>query len=207
MALEDMGLVKKGVGKKGQKALDDPSNWNVEGGKQSFLGNAQLQEDTMLRYTQQNFKSLARLGVITKDTDPKEVAGYLAAAHLLGPGGARDLKQGKSGTDAYGTSSAAYYKVGAETQTAGGGAGTLTASATAAAPAMSSPAPSSGGAIASGTTQVAEAKEATQTAAPSVTNVTNNNTSGGGSQGGSSQMATASVYDDLFATLVQRALA
>lgn len=207
MALEDMGLVKKGVGKKGQKALDDPSNWNVEGGKQAFLGNAQLQEDTMLRYTQQNFKALARLGVITKDTDPKEVAGYLAAAHLLGPGGARDLKQGKSGTDAYGTSSAAYYKVGAETQTAGGGAGTLTASASPAAPAMSSPAPASGGAIASGTTQVAEAKEATQTAAPSITNVTNNNVSGGGSQGGGSQMATASVYDDLFATLVQRALA
>jgi len=46
-------------------------------------------------------------------------------------------------------------------------------------------------------------------AAPVVNNITNNNvnnsTSGGGS--GSSAPSTASVYDDLFAKLVERALA
>jgi hypothetical protein len=153
MALEDMGLVKKGVGKKGQKALDDPENWTIPGGKSAFLQNAQLQEDTMKRYTMQNFLSLNRLGVIKKDTSPQQIAGYLAASHLLGPGGALALAQGKSGSDAYGTTSASYFKVGAATQSPGTASASLTP-----APAPSSP--STGVQVASASTSISDGKMA-----------------------------------------------
>lgn len=153
MALEDMGLVKKGVGKKGQKALDNPDNWTISGGKSAFLQNAQLQEDTMKRYTMQNFLSLNRLGVIKKDTSPQQIAGYLAASHLLGPGGALALSQGKSGSDAYGTSSASYFKVGAATQVPG--SSTTVASST---PTPTSSSPSTGVQVASASTSVSDGR-------------------------------------------------
>ncbi|MGA0828849.1 MAG: hypothetical protein ACO3PP_02545, partial [Flavobacteriaceae bacterium] len=35
-ALEDMGLIKKGASKGGNKVLNDPSNWNIPGGKEAF---------------------------------------------------------------------------------------------------------------------------------------------------------------------------
>jgi len=114
-ALQDMGLVRSGTTMRG---LDDPSNWTIEGGKQAFLNNPQLQEDTMVRYTNQNFRALNRLGVINNQSSNEQIAGYLAAAHLLGPGGARNLAQGRDGADAFGTSGSSYYRLGAATQTA-----------------------------------------------------------------------------------------
>lgn len=117
MALIDMGLVRRGV--TSNRQLDNPSNWTIEGGKQAFLNNPQLQEDTMVRYTNQNFRALNRLGVINAESSNEQIAGFLAAAHLLGPGGARNLAQGRDGADAYGTSGASYYRLGAATQTAG----------------------------------------------------------------------------------------
>lgn len=114
-ALQDMGLVRSGTTMRG---LDDPSNWTIEGGKQAFLNNPQLQEDTMVRYTNQNFRALNRLGVINNQSSNEQIAGFLAAAHLLGPGGARNLAQGRDGADAFGTSGSSYYRLGAATQTA-----------------------------------------------------------------------------------------
>lgn len=114
-ALQDMGLVRSGTTMRG---LDDPSNWTIEGGKQAFLTNPQLQEDTMVRYTNQNFRALIRLGVINNQSSNEQIAGYLAAAHLLGPGGARNLAQGRDGADAFGTSGSSYYRLGAATQNA-----------------------------------------------------------------------------------------
>lgn len=146
MALQDMGLVKKGTSLKG---LDDPANWNIEGGKQAFLNNAQLQEDTMAKYTKQNFATLNRIGVINDKSSQQEIAGYLAASHLLGPGGAKQLAQGQVGSDAYGTTSASYFKVGSATQ---GITGTTTVAS--AAPAS----PSSGMMVASASTSVADGR-------------------------------------------------
>lgn len=194
MALEDMGLVKKGVGRMGQKALDDPSNWNIEGGKQAFLNNAKLQEETMARYTQQNFKTLNRIGVINKDSSPQEVAGYLAAAHLLGPGGAKALAQGQSGTDAYGTSSATYYKVGMASQ---GGAGTQVAAATST--------PSKGATVASASAAVADGQRAMVAGGGSSTTVIDNSNRTTVASAGSSGRP-ASTYDrDIFDAIIGQA--
>jgi muramidase (phage lysozyme) len=70
-------------------------------------------------------------------------------------------------------------------------------------------APSSATTLAAATTAVSQEKMTLASAAPVVNNITNNNvnnsTNGGGS--GSSAPSTASVYDDLFAKLVERALA
>jgi hypothetical protein len=146
-----MGLVKKGTSLKG---LDDPANWNIEGGKKAFLNNPQLQEDTMVKYTKQNFATLNRIGVINNKSSQQEIAGYLAASHLLGPGGAQELAQGKVGSDAYGTSSATYFKVGSATQGIGSGGTSAVASAPAAAP-------TSGATIASASMAAADARQAT----------------------------------------------
>jgi len=192
MALQDMGLVKKGTSLKG---LDDPSNWNLEGGKQSFLNNPQLQEDTMVRYTKQNFRALNRLGVVNKDSSPQEIAGYLAASHLLGPGGARDLSKGKVGADAYGTSSASYFKVGSATQ--GGGTGTSVA--------LAASTPTSGPSVSSASASVSDGQRQVMTPSGGGTTVIDNSsktTVASSDRGGK----TASTYDeDLIRTLIATA--
>lgn len=115
-ALEDMGLIKKGASRGGNKVLNDPSNWTIAGGKEAFLNNAELQEQTMANYTKQNFRSLKRLGVINEETTPEKIAGYLASAHLVGPGGAAALSRGEIRKDAYGTSAQSYFKLGSASQ-------------------------------------------------------------------------------------------
>jgi len=146
MALQDMGLVKKGTSLKG---LDDPANWNIEGGKQSFLNNPQLQEDTMVKYTKQNLATLNRIGVVNDKSSPQEIAGYLAASHLLGPGGARQLARGEVKADAYGTTSASYFKVGSTTQGLGGSAVMASAAPSA---------PTSGAMVASVSSSISDGK-------------------------------------------------
>ena len=118
-ALEDLGLVKPGTGKKGNKALNDPANWNTPGGLQGFLADSNAQENAFKQYTNTHYQQLLKAGVITPQSTPEEVAGYLATAHLKGIGGAIDLKNGKSSTDAYGTSTSSYFALGAGSQ--GGG--------------------------------------------------------------------------------------
>lgn len=189
MALQDMGLVKKGTSLKG---LDNPSNWNIEGGKQAFLNNAQLQEDTMLRYTKQNFKTLNRIGVINKDSSPQEIAGYLAASHLLGPGGAKQLSQGKSGTDAYGTSSASYFKIGSATQRGTSSGGVALAAS-----------PSSGSQVSTASSSVSDGQREMMTSAPSGTTVIDKSTKTTVASSASSGKTSTSTYDDdLIRTLV-----
>lgn len=113
LALQDMGLVKKGTSLKG---LDNPKNWNIDGGKQAFLKDENLQEETFAKYTKMNYSRLVNLGVITADSPPGEIAGYLAASHLVGPGGAKDLKVGVVKADAFGTKSSKYFLEGSMTQ-------------------------------------------------------------------------------------------
>ncbi len=63
--------------------------------------------------------------------------------------------------------------------------------------------PTTGRDISTGTTQVAEAKMTSRDVAPNVTNITNNNVK---SSPGSGATSNASVYDDLFAQLVAKAI-
>jgi len=90
-ALEDLGFLKKGSSKEGNKAVFNPENWTGKGNINSleaFLKNEKVQDDAFNAYAQQNFKTLGRIGTIGASSTPEEVAGYLAASHLLGAGGA-----------------------------------------------------------------------------------------------------------------------
>ena len=115
-ALEDLGLVKSGTSKQGNRKLNDPNVWNLTGGLSTFLKSPEAQESAMKKFTELNKTRLESMGVLAKSSSPSEVAGYLAAAHLLGPGGARDLKNGKNGADAYGTSGSTYMALGKQSQ-------------------------------------------------------------------------------------------
>lgn len=194
MALQDMGLVKKGTSLKG---LDDPANWNIEGGKQAFLNNPQLQEDTMVKYTKQNFGTLNRIGVINDKSSPQEIAGYLAASHLLGPGGAKQLARGEVKADAYGTSSASYFKVGSATQGLGG-ASTMASAAPSA--------PTSGAMVASVSSSISDGKM--EMMKPAGGNVVVDNSQRNTVTSAGSPAKPASTYDkDIVDALVSSAYA
>lgn len=180
MALEDMGLVKKGVGRKGQKALEDPSNWTIEGGKEAFLNNPSLQEQTMVRYTKQNFRSLKNLGVINDSSSADKIAGYLSSAHLVGPGGAAAMFRGEDRSDAYGTKASSYFQLGSASQ-------------------LSTPPSTQGSQIATVSSEIADMKSVQ--AQPNVVvnaPTMNNNVRNGGQQ----QMPPADVYNRDFLDLV-----
>ena len=114
MALEDVGLVKKGVGKKGNKALNDPENWTEGLSKEAFLSSEDLQEYAMLIKTQQNYEQLKKLGKITDKSTAKEIGAFLGGSHLAGVTG---FTKGGAFKDAFGTPVAEYTVLGAESQT------------------------------------------------------------------------------------------
>ena len=114
LALIDAGLVKSSVTSNNQ--LDIPDNWISKtcSSKQDFLKNETLQEDTMYNYTLRNYNAMISNGTINKENkdNPSEVAGWLATAHLLGPGGAKKVAQGEPGSDGFGTSGTDYFQKG-----------------------------------------------------------------------------------------------
>ena len=113
-ALTDIGLVKKGTK---NKDLKEAKNWNIDGGLDTFLNTPKIQEDAMKKYTEMNMKTLKRIGVISDKSSAKDIAGALASAHLLGPGGAKNLiVKGKEGQDAYGTKASEYLRLGQASQ-------------------------------------------------------------------------------------------
>lgn len=111
-ALEDLGLLKPGASRKGNAAVDDPNNWTIPGGKDAYLQNAELQDEMMEKFMNLNKQRLAEAGIIDENTPQDQVNGYLAAAHLGGVGGVKDLLRGKKKKDAYGTSTQEYYNLG-----------------------------------------------------------------------------------------------
>lgn len=119
-ALEDAGMVKSGTYKKAIKdgmknpnrLLDDPSVWNIKGGKDAFLGNPDVQNQAVKKYTDRNESALKGLGVLGEKTSPKDRLGYLMAAHLVGVGGAKDLKKGVVRSDANNTTALEYFELG-----------------------------------------------------------------------------------------------
>jgi hypothetical protein len=185
-ALEDMGLIKKGASKGGNKVLNDSSNWTIEGGKEAFLNNAALQEQTMANYTKQNFRSLKRLGVVNEETPPEKIAGYLASAHLVGPGGAAALSRGEVRKDAYGTSAQSYFKLGSASQ------GEI------------QPAPSTSGAQVAAATSAVSDSQSMQMQQPVVINSPTTNVSQGQGGGQISGIMADTLDKELASLLVDR---
>jgi len=112
-ALETIGYLKEGASKRGNSAMKNPENWTGKNGiksLQDWLGAPMVQDMAFNELAAFNEKELRRLGVIDENTPPEQVAGYLAAAHLLGPGGVAE--QGLGGKDAFGTSGQEYYDLG-----------------------------------------------------------------------------------------------
>lgn len=110
-ALQDLGYTRTTK----NNLLTDPNAWTGKGGvtsKEAFLASSEAQEAAMAALTKKNYNTLLKMGVLTPDSTKEEVGGYLAVAHLLGPGGARDLKNGKNGADANGTKGSSYYQTG-----------------------------------------------------------------------------------------------
>jgi hypothetical protein len=110
--LTDLGYVKKGTK---NRDLDNPDSWTGKNGvtsKDSFLSNSSEQEVAMDSELVLNEKRLRRMGVIDETSTSQEISGYMATSHLLGTGGARDMKRGVVKSDANGVTGNTYYKLG-----------------------------------------------------------------------------------------------
>jgi hypothetical protein len=122
-ALADTGYVQKGTKNRG---LSDDSVWtgkNGIGSLKEFLANKDgIQDRQFIEYTNRNRRALERLGVLKEGMTPAQQAGWLAAAHLKGPGGAAALARGNDNVDANGTAASSYFRmmarVGRETRKA-----------------------------------------------------------------------------------------
>lgn len=84
-ALIDAGFVKPGTTNKG---LKNPKNW-LTGNMNKFLNTPALQEKAFEVYSKRNFDALMSKGMISENSSEAEIAGLLAAAHLVGPTGAQ----------------------------------------------------------------------------------------------------------------------
>lgn len=117
MALQDLGYVRAGTGQS-RKIMARAGSWtgkNGVGSQSAFLTSESIQDAVMLAYTALNYKRLLRLGALDKEAKKHRVAGVLAAAHLVGPGGARDLVRGKGNRrDGNGVAASQYFAMLAE---------------------------------------------------------------------------------------------
>ncbi len=91
LALADCGYVRKGTP---QGQLANQAFWTGNDGihkRTDWLRNPQVQNKAMLAYTRAHYSQLKRLRVVDSTSAKSDLAGYLAAAHLVGVGGAEDL--------------------------------------------------------------------------------------------------------------------
>ena len=111
-ALETLGYLKKGASKQGNKAVDNPANWTGKDGLFSlndFFNRPDIQDKIFDKNVKFNQRILEKKGTIDDQTNPEDLAGYLAASHLLGAGGAsKDL----TAKDANAVSGLQYYNIG-----------------------------------------------------------------------------------------------
>ncbi len=95
--------------------LDNPATWvgvlDISS-KDAYLNSPKGQELSMDRLLETNYHYLLHFGVVSHDSPGPVVAGYLAVAHLLGPGGCIALKRGEVKSDANGTTATSYYHMG-----------------------------------------------------------------------------------------------
>lgn len=94
----------------GHKAfLNDPSNWTVEGGLQTFLGSKEMQDKAFFDLAKSNIAQGFSSGTLTPNSSPENIAAFAKAAHLVGAGGANDyFRGGGNRADANGTTAAKY---------------------------------------------------------------------------------------------------
>jgi hypothetical protein len=111
-ALETVGLLRKGAGKLGNKALNNPDNWTIPGGYKQYMSNPAIQDQAMKQLMASNRKQLEKMGFINKNTPTQAINGMLAAAHIAGPGGVKKMFSGANPRDAYGTGAREYYNLG-----------------------------------------------------------------------------------------------
>lgn len=102
-ALIEAGLVKPGTNNRG---LDNPANWKNGLSKSKFLNDRQLQHNAFAAYTNKQIQYLGSRFTGSKSSCDK--VGVIAAAHLLGPNGSKNLKA----VDGNGTSGNSYYDMG-----------------------------------------------------------------------------------------------
>lgn len=113
MALIDLGYVKRTCTSNAK--MNNPNNWTGKNGVNSlsdFLANHSEQENAMCAYTKSNYKTMSRIGAISKDADSETIGGMLAVSHLLGAGGAKKWRNGGGGADQYGTTGETYFQKG-----------------------------------------------------------------------------------------------
>jgi len=102
-ALETLGYMKSGSSKGGNKAMKDPSNWNNGLSLEKFLASPEIQDEAMNKLTAFNYKELLSRGIVNKDTNPNELAGWLYVSHGVGVGGAEKFAAGQNPAEGYGT--------------------------------------------------------------------------------------------------------
>lgn len=111
-ALEDLGYLKKGTSASGNAALNNPNNWTIDGGKETFLNSPALQDQAFEKLANRNYNTLSKAGVINNNSSPGDIAGFVAASHLTGPGGAIKLANGQTAADANGVTASEYFALG-----------------------------------------------------------------------------------------------
>ena len=111
-ALAENGYVRRGTTNRG---LHNPANWTGKGDVHSveeFKANKGGVQDTEFgEYTNRHYAQLKAAGVIRDGMKESDVAGWLAAAHLKGVGGAKQLARGHDNRDANGTSASSYQRM------------------------------------------------------------------------------------------------
>jgi hypothetical protein len=96
--------------KRGQaEFLKNNDNWRIEGGKEAYLSNPELQDKAFVELSNINIKRGIRAGAISKNDSAEKIAAYVKAAHLKGYGGANELfLNNRDSRDANGTSASKY---------------------------------------------------------------------------------------------------
>jgi uncharacterized protein (TIGR02594 family) len=123
-ALVDAGYVRPGTT---NRNLLSPAAWTGKDGVNSradWLARPDAQDAAMLTYTRAHYNSLLEHGELLPTSSPARIVGLLAAAHLMGLGGARHLVNGTVTQDANGTTTLKYYQ---QLSVALGGTGRLEA--------------------------------------------------------------------------------
>ncbi len=111
-ALHDTGYVNI---TSGNSRLAQDSVWKGKNGvisREVWYTNALAQEEAMQAFTAINYRSLITRGILSTSSTPRQVAGYLGIAQLLGAGGAATFYRTQRGSDANGVSGAVYYRIG-----------------------------------------------------------------------------------------------
>lgn len=115
-ALVDLGYIKRDAYQLyGNRAVNYATSWTGKDGiatKEQYLSSGTVQEKVMIALMKMNHRTLERIGAIRSSDDQCTVAGMLAAAHLIGAGGAKKWRETGSGADANGTTGATYFNMG-----------------------------------------------------------------------------------------------